>query len=71
MLTQSKNLELLMNLAGEWVDRVHQRKSLKQRCARMRSGARAQAGREHSAVPQGALRGVDAQFLITAKQFNT
>ncbi len=30
ILTQSKNLELLMNLAGEWVDRVHQRKSLKQ-----------------------------------------
>ncbi len=29
ILTQSKNLELLMNLAGEWVDRVHQRKSLK------------------------------------------
>ncbi len=30
VLTQSKNLELLMNLAGEWVDRVHRRKSLKQ-----------------------------------------
>ncbi len=30
ILTQSKNLELLMNLAGKWVDRVHQRKSLKQ-----------------------------------------
>ena len=30
ILTQSKNLELLMNLAGEWIDRVRQRKSLKQ-----------------------------------------
>jgi len=30
ILTQPKNLELLMNLVGEWVDRVHQRKSLKQ-----------------------------------------
>ncbi|MFX0201707.1 MAG: transposase, partial [Candidatus Hodarchaeota archaeon] len=30
ILTQSKNLELLMNLPGEWVDRVHQRKQLKQ-----------------------------------------
>ena len=29
ILTQSRNLELLMNLAGDWVDRVHQRKSLK------------------------------------------
>ena len=30
ILTQPKNLELLMNLSGRWVDRVHQRKSLKQ-----------------------------------------
>ena len=30
ILTQPKNLELLMNLVGEWIDRVHQRKSLKQ-----------------------------------------
>jgi len=30
ILSQSKNLGLLMNLAGEWVDRAHQRKSLKQ-----------------------------------------
>jgi hypothetical protein len=30
ILTQSQNLELLLNLPGEWVDRVHQRKSLKQ-----------------------------------------
>ena len=30
ILTQSKNLELSMNLAGEWVDRVHQRKAIKQ-----------------------------------------
>ena len=30
ILTQSKNLELLMTLAGKWIDRVHQRKSLKQ-----------------------------------------
>jgi hypothetical protein len=30
ILTQPKNLELLMNLVGEWVDQVHQRKSLKQ-----------------------------------------
>ena len=30
ILTQSKNLDLLINLAGGWVDRVHQRKSLKQ-----------------------------------------
>jgi hypothetical protein len=29
ILTQSKNLELLMNLVGEWVDRVHQRKLLR------------------------------------------
>jgi hypothetical protein len=29
ILTQPKNLELLMNLAGEWVHRVHQLKSLK------------------------------------------
>jgi hypothetical protein len=29
ILTQPNNLELLMNLVGEWVDRVHQRKSLK------------------------------------------
>jgi hypothetical protein len=29
ILTQPKNLELLMNLAGEWVDRVNQMKSLK------------------------------------------
>ncbi|MGD8499994.1 MAG: IS1380 family transposase [Phycisphaerales bacterium] len=29
ILTQPKNLELLMNLAGEWVDRVRQLKSLK------------------------------------------
>ena len=30
ILTQSKNLELLTNLPGVWVDRVHQRKSPKQ-----------------------------------------
>jgi len=30
ILTQPKNLELLTNLAGEWVDRIHQQKSLKQ-----------------------------------------
>ena len=30
ILTQSKNLELLVNLAGEWIDRVHRRKPLKQ-----------------------------------------
>jgi hypothetical protein len=30
ILAQPKNLELLMNLSGQWVDRVHQRKSLKQ-----------------------------------------
>jgi len=30
ILTESKNLESLMNLPGEWVDRVHQRKLLKQ-----------------------------------------
>ncbi|MHC4537744.1 MAG: IS1380 family transposase [Planctomycetota bacterium] len=30
ILTQSKNLELLMNLVGGWVDRVHQRQSLQQ-----------------------------------------
>ncbi|MGB2809084.1 MAG: IS1380 family transposase [Sedimentisphaerales bacterium] len=30
ILVQSKNLELLMNLSGQWVDRIHQRKSLKQ-----------------------------------------
>ena len=30
ILIQPKNLEFLMNLAGEWIDRVHQRKSLKQ-----------------------------------------
>jgi hypothetical protein len=30
ILTQPKNLELLMNLSGRWVDRVHQRKSLNQ-----------------------------------------
>ncbi|MHC4146599.1 MAG: transposase, partial [Planctomycetota bacterium] len=30
ILTQSKNLELLMNLAGKWIDQVHQRKPLKQ-----------------------------------------
>jgi hypothetical protein len=30
ILTQSRNLELLMNLPGKWVDRVHQRKLLKQ-----------------------------------------
>jgi hypothetical protein len=29
ILTQPNNLELLMDLLGEWVDRVHQRKSLK------------------------------------------
>jgi len=29
ILTQPKNLELLMNLVGEWVNRVHQLKSLK------------------------------------------
>lgn len=29
ILTQPKNLELLMNLVGEWVHRVHQLKSLK------------------------------------------
>ena len=28
ILTQSKNLELLMNLPGLWVDRVHRRKPL-------------------------------------------
>jgi len=30
ILTQSENLRLLMDLSGEWIDRVHQRKSLKQ-----------------------------------------
>jgi len=30
ILTQTKNLELLMGLPGKWVDRVHQRKLLKQ-----------------------------------------
>ena len=30
ILTQPKNMDLLINLSGQWVDRVHQRKSLKQ-----------------------------------------
>ncbi len=30
ILTQSKNLELLMGLPGKWVDKVHERKLLKQ-----------------------------------------
>ena len=30
ILTQPPNMELLNNLSGQWVDRVHQRKSLKQ-----------------------------------------
>jgi hypothetical protein len=30
ILTQPENLRLLMDLPGEWIDRVHQRKSLKQ-----------------------------------------
>ena len=30
ILSQPKNLKLLMNLVGEWVDRAHQRKLLKQ-----------------------------------------
>ncbi len=30
ILAQPKNMELLMNLSGQWVDRVHQRKSFKQ-----------------------------------------
>jgi len=30
ILTQAENLEFLMNLAGEWIDKVHQRKLLKQ-----------------------------------------
>ena len=39
ILTQPKNLELLMNLIGEWVDRVHLRKSLKQIILDMASSA--------------------------------
>jgi len=30
ILTQPKNLEILVDLPGKWVDRVHQRKPFKQ-----------------------------------------
>ena len=40
ILAQPKNLELLMNLSGQWVDRVHRRKSLKQIILDMDSSVR-------------------------------
>jgi hypothetical protein len=56
ILTQSKNLELLMNLAGEWVDRVHQRKSLKQIILDMDSSVSPTYGNQEGTAYNGYFR---------------
>ncbi len=54
ILTQSKNLELLMNLPGLWVDRVHRRKSLmKQIILDMDSSVSATYGYQEGSVYNG------------------
>jgi len=53
ILTQPKNLEPLMNLAGEWVDRVHQRKSLKQIILDMDSSVSPTYGHQEGSVYNG------------------
>jgi len=53
ILTQSKNLELLMNLAGEWVDRVHQRESIKQIILDMDSSVSPTYGNQEGSVYNG------------------
>jgi hypothetical protein len=53
ILTQSRNLELLMNLPGEWVDRVHQRKSLKQLILDMDSSVSPSYGNQEGTAYNG------------------
>ena len=53
ILSQSKNLELLMNLAGGWVDRVHQRKSLKQIILDMDSSVSPTCGNQEGSAYNG------------------
>jgi hypothetical protein len=55
ILTQSKNLELLTNLAGEWVDRVHQRKLLRQIILDMDSSVRPTYGNQEGSACNGFL----------------
>ena len=52
-LTQSKNLELLMGLPGKWVDRVHQRKLLKQIILDMDSSVSPTYGNQEGSVYNG------------------
>jgi len=52
-LTQSKNLELLTNLPGVWVDRVHQRKPLNQIILDMDSSVSPTYGNQEGSVYNG------------------
>ena len=53
ILTQSKNLELLMGLPGEWVDRVHQQKLLKHIILDMDSSVSSTYGNQEGSAYNG------------------
>jgi len=53
ILTQPKNLELLMNLVGEWVDRAHQLKSLKHIILDMDSSVSPTYGKQEGSAYNG------------------
>ena len=55
ILTQSENLGLLMDLPGVWVDKVHQRKLLKQIILDMNSSVSPTYGNQEGSVYNGTL----------------
>ncbi len=69
ILTQPKNLELLMNLSGQWVDRVHQRKSLKQIILDMDSSVSPTYGNQEGTVYNGYFQCTCYHPLFCFNQF--
>ncbi len=69
ILTQPKNLELLINLSGQWVDRVHQRKSLKQIILDMDSSVSPTYGNQEGTVYNGYFQCTCYHPLFCFNQF--
>jgi len=69
ILTQPKNLELLMNLVGKWVDRVHQRKSLKKIILDMDSSVSPTYGNQEGSSYNGFFRCTCYHPLFCFNQF--
>ena len=69
ILTQPKNLEFLMNLSGIWVDKVHQRKLLKQIILDMGSSVSPTYGNQEGSVYNGYFECTCYRPLFCFNQF--